>query len=167
VRYSATTNRDINIEVKDAVYITNSLVTVPPGTGEKTILITFASKLAVKDGYKFILSIRPVGGNWQTAITKKEVSFNVTSSGTATLTESNIKNEVKIYPNPFKNMVHYTNNGLIDSVQVYNVMGQLLLSQASENGLNTIMLEDCSHGLYMVKFSYMDKGQQVLRIVKQ
>lgn len=81
VSYSATTNRDVNIEVKDAVYITNSFVTVPSGTGETTILIKFPSKLAVKTGYRFILTIRPVGGDWTTNIAKKEVYFEVTNSG--------------------------------------------------------------------------------------
>ncbi|RED95981.1 Ig-like domain-containing protein [Marinoscillum furvescens] len=80
INYSATTDRDVNIEVKDAVYITNSFITVPACTNDTTIIINFESKLDVKDGYRFILAIRPVGGDWTTNIAKKEVYFNVVSS---------------------------------------------------------------------------------------
>lgn len=80
VNYSATTDREVNIEVKDAVYITNSFITVPAGTKDTTIVINFESKLAVKNDYRFILAIRPVGGDWTTNIVKKEVFFNVTDS---------------------------------------------------------------------------------------
>lgn len=80
VNYSATTDREVNIEVKDAVYITNTFLTVPPGTKDTTIVINFESKLAVKNDYRFILAIRPVGGDWTTNIVKKEVFFDVTAA---------------------------------------------------------------------------------------
>ena len=77
--YTAGQQRDINVELKDPndAYVTNNKVIVGAGTGQATVNVALPSALAVAQGYKLILSIRPLGGDWTTNIDTETHLFDV------------------------------------------------------------------------------------------
>jgi len=56
--------------------------------------------------------------------------------------------EIKIYPNPTKNNLNIVSNRTVDKIEVYNILGGLVIT---EHNLNKISLKGLSKGLYIVK----------------
>ncbi len=77
-------------------------------------------------------------------------SFN--SSGCAVLsTESNLLNNVKIYPNPAQNEIQISNvNGVSSELRIFNILGKQVLFK-SEIADKTIDISSLNPGVYMVR----------------
>ena len=71
--------------------------------------------------------------------------------------------ELKIYPNPVTNIFSINTNEKIISIEVYNALGQKILSLKNEKTHNTERLEK---GVYFVKVK-TDKNEYVEKIIKQ
>jgi uncharacterized repeat protein (TIGR01451 family) len=65
-----------------------------------------------------------------------------------------------LYPNPSAGMFMFKDNKNIKTVEVYNMMGELVLSQGNAKVIN---LQGFSRGIYMAKIN----GSQVCRLVKE
>lgn len=74
--------------------------------------------------------------------------------------------EIKVYPNPFSDQINFTNNGKIKTVEIYDISGQILLSQAVVDGLNSISLENYDSGVYLMKFKFINNTQEQIKITK-
>ena len=75
-------------------------------------------------------------------------------------------NKTVFYPNPVKNELNIVQQNTIDTVEIYNLLGQRVFSQnyaASNVTVNTEML---TSGTYMVKVS-SEGGSNMSKIVKQ
>ena len=71
--------------------------------------------------------------------------------------------ELKIYPNPVTNIFSINTNEKIISIEVFNALGQKILSLKNEKTHNTERLEK---GVYFVKVK-TDKNEYVEKIIKQ
>ena len=87
--YQATQERDLNVEIKSPAnqYLLNKRATVPAGYGDTIINVELGSNLPIENGYKMILSIRPVGGSWQTNFDSKTNLFDITDGGAVAPTD--------------------------------------------------------------------------------
>ena len=75
----------------------------------------------------------------------------------------NNAHEVLLYPNPTSGTVFIESDGL-QSVEVYNLTGQMLLQSEASNGQATIDMTPLPNGTYFVKT--MGDHNQVKKVVK-
>ena len=87
---------------------------------------------------------------------------NETSLGISDLEKSNLS--LTLYPNPTTNVLNIvTNDNVIDSIQVFNLQGQMLLAKTYANEHNiTIDLSRYSNGIYLIHVNH----QQNFKVVK-
>lgn len=77
-----------------------------------------------------------------------------------------IDNSIIIYPNPSRNVVNVEASSVINSVQVYDMQGRLLVTHLA-NELKTIIdIADKADGVYFFKIN-SDKGMKVEKIIKK
>lgn len=60
--------------------------------------------------------------------------------------------DFSFYPNPVKNEINFNNTHSFETMDIYGVQGNLILSEAISEGQNTMNI-NLSSGLYFVKFS--------------
>ena len=78
--------------------------------------------------------------------------------------ENNFINDISIYPNPVKNILHFKSENKISKVEVYDVMGRKLSSNSVNE--NKIDLSDLKIGNYILKL-YTEKGLINTTIIKE
>lgn len=78
-----------------------------------------------------------------------------------------VSNELKVYPNPVKNLLNIvSNNSTVESILVYDLLGKTILSK-SVNGTSTMIdVSGLSNGIYLVKV-VAAQGEKVFKIVKE
>lgn len=74
--------------------------------------------------------------------------------------------EVKIYPNPTSDIINIQSNSKIKSVQVYNMNGQVMISQTIQNQNAKINVAGYNSGTYIVKVE-TESGIQTHKIIKK
>jgi hypothetical protein len=80
-------------------------------------------------------------------------------SNTAVGLEENIaSNDISFYPNPSSGLFTFNNN--IKTIEVFNLMGELILNQSNTKEIN---LTDYPSGLYVARVN----GENVLRLLKE
>jgi hypothetical protein len=84
--------------------------------------------------------------------TSIEIKSNIQniSSATATVADDNYFKNLRIYPNPTKNMLFIRGNELPVQITIYNILGQELISVKNTNKID---LQYLSTGVYTVKVS--------------
>lgn len=75
-----------------------------------------------------------------------DISFKENCSQLSSTIRSKQKNEIKLYPNPAKDIVYFSQN--IDFVELYHSSGQLIKTKLNTNHLN---IGELSPGLYLIK----------------
>lgn len=55
-----------------------------------------------------------------------------------------------VYPNPANNVLHISTELAIDSIKIYNMLGQLMLSQTEGEAATAIAIADLSRGVYSI-----------------
>ena len=73
------------------------------------------------------------------------VGFNELSSGT-----------ISVYPNPVKDVLNVQSSLTIQEVQVYNIVGQMVLSQAANGNKLTLNTSGLTSGVYNLKVKVQD-----------
>lgn len=74
--------------------------------------------------------------------------------------------ELTYYPNPVKNQLNIVNTLPIDTVEVFSVNGQKVLSQNTNQETVTLDLESLSSGVYFINIK-IDDRTKVFRVVKE
>ncbi|WP_346881714.1 DUF5060 domain-containing protein [uncultured Algibacter sp.] len=80
VVYTANEERDLNVTINSPtdVFIAEQTITVTPGPNQRaTVNVTVPTALAIDENYKFVLTLRTVGGNASTNIDEKEKLVNI------------------------------------------------------------------------------------------
>ncbi|MFP9097711.1 T9SS type A sorting domain-containing protein [Flavobacterium sp. RHBU_24] len=85
-----------------------------------------------------------------------------TTAGTAAFG----KNMVTAYPNPVTDVLTLSSTAEIKSVEVYNVLGQLSLSQNVSGNAATINMQGLQNGMYLVKVTG-DNGLKTMKVMKE
>lgn len=79
--------------------------------------------------------------------------------------EEDATNDINIYPNPVKDIL-YMEGVNFDKIEIFNVTGQLLLSQEPSNSTVELNLRHLPSGIYLVKV-YWNGGVVCHRLVKE
>ena len=95
------------------------------------------------------------------SITDGLIMSNVTQIGVG-IEESNI--DVTIYPNPSQTGIFTVKGENINTIQIYNTVGQIILSSTEVNKL--IDLSSYANGIYYAHI-YTTKGNSVYKLIKQ
>lgn len=83
---------------------------------------------------------------------------------TGTLSVSDVEKEsVKFYPNPVKDILTVSSSKKIDSISIYNAVGQLVVSNKARNTINMSAL---ATGIYLVKIN-VDGQTQTSKVIKK
>lgn len=80
--------------------------------------------------------------------------------------EYNIDSSISIYPNPSHDIVNIEASSVINSVQVYDIQGRLLMSHLVSDLKATVDISDKANGIYFFKIN-SDKGIKVEKMIKK
>ncbi len=81
----------------------------------------------------------------------------------------NIKKEIKVYPNPFSNLLTFESHEPITKIQIYSVLGQLIKETTFNNSTEksvTVDLTELQTGNYFAKIHSEEKIQNIKLIKK-
>ncbi|MCH2235671.1 MAG: T9SS type A sorting domain-containing protein [Crocinitomicaceae bacterium] len=92
-------------------------------------------------------------------------SFDVRYASTVSIEEETI--EVSLYPNPANDIVNVSLNGNDNNmnVDIYNVLGEAVLTQNLVNGVNTLNTSDLVGGVYFYSIRRGDKVIETKKLV--
>jgi len=90
--------------------------------------------------------------------------YDVTVNGTLSTNDfDSPKSSIKVYPNPTKNSFQIDSNKSVESVELYNITGQLLKTYNEEANYD---ISDLATGVYIANIK-TQLGSKTLRIVKK
>lgn len=75
-------------------------------------------------------------------------------------------NSIAVYPNPSHNVVNIEAGSVINSVQVYDIQGRLLMTHLAIDTKTKIDISDKANGIYFFKI-YSNNGIKVEKIIKK
>jgi sugar lactone lactonase YvrE len=90
---------------------------------------------------------------------------NFTSCLTSTTDIS--KNSTNVYPNPVIDFLSIENANSFTRVNLFDVLGQIVLSVELTQGLNKINLQSLKPGSYFAKLSGSDKNMETIKVTKK
>ncbi len=118
--------------------------------------------LGVTEGAEYFWRVRPntvcAEGNFL------EV-FSFTVAGVLGINEQSIEG-LSIYPNPTKNTLNIIAKTPITNIELYNVLGQVLISEKSTSNISQINVSALRTGNYFVKIT-SENNTEVVRFLKQ
>ena len=82
------------------------------------------------------------------------------------VTENNVDKSIKIYPNPTHSVININGDFNIQSIQLYDIQGRLLLTNLGISNEAVLDISEKSNGIYFVKIT-SDKGIKVEKIIKE
>ncbi|AZA82849.1 hypothetical protein C1637_18125 [Chryseobacterium lactis] len=91
--------------------------------------------------------------------------ISITNSNLATSEVGQKNNEIKVYPNPFTDVLNISDVKNIKSISVTDVSGRLL--KTITNPGSTIHLNDLQQGMYMVTLEMKDGKRQTVKAIKK
>jgi len=125
------------------------------GTGLSNVSVNFTSAL----GKVYYIHI----GNWING--DPGVVFDLTL--TCALSNTSIdESKFEYYPNPVKNTLNLSYNQEISNVEIFNLMGQKVSSQAINSNQGQVDMSNLSNGVYLVKVS-SNNQVKTFRVIKE
>jgi hypothetical protein len=77
------------------------------------------------------------------------------------------KNNIQVYPNPFKNTVSVNGgNQQIETVEIYSISGSLIKKQNITGNGQEIELSELKSGIYFLKINTPENESTILKILK-
>ncbi|WP_445457141.1 DUF7619 domain-containing protein [Flavobacterium sp. HNIBRBA15423] len=73
---------------------------------------------------------------------------------------------VRIYPNPSSNLLNVKANSTIESVEIYDVQGRVVMAKMVNDKDTFVTISDFLNGIYFLKVK-TEKGEKVEKIIKQ
>ncbi len=156
-------NNNLTFESSERVFVTSDYVTntsgsftVPAGTPAGNY------RMRVVTDYYSTAPSNPCG-----SITRGEFVdfiFQVTSA-LATAETAVKKNEIKVYPNPFTDVLYIAEIKDVKSVSVADVSGRVV--KTIENPGNELHLGELNSGLYLVTVTYKDGSRSTAKAIKK
>jgi hypothetical protein len=99
-------------------------------------------------------------GFWNRALNQQEINnlYNASLS-----TEDFAINTIHIYPNPTTSILNFKSVVAVETIAIYNMLGQLV-QQEKVNALEgAINIEKLAQGTYLVKVNDIDKGYTIIK----
>tara|TARA_R110002012_G_scaffold312248_1_gene522776 strand:- start:353721 stop:355730 length:2010 start_codon:yes stop_codon:yes gene_type:complete len=76
--------------------------------------------------------------------------FAINIDATLSISNPEITN-ISVYPNPVKNSITIKNNATIDSVEIYNTFGSVLITKSVSSSLINMNLSNLASGVYFIR----------------
>ncbi|MEY8847828.1 T9SS type A sorting domain-containing protein [Psychroserpens sp. XS_ASV72] len=92
--------------------------------------------------------------------------FDLTVEDSTLSTSEFAQEQIKIFPNPVKNILSIESNRVIDSIEVYNLLGQNVMTPVTNSSLNSIDVSSLSRGMYLVQIT-SEGNQSTYKILKE
>lgn len=73
----------------------------------------------------------------------------------------------KAYPNPVENVMHLSYTTDLSQVEVYNMMGQLVLTQKVNGTQSSVDLSSLTSGAYMMKVQAVDATSTTVKVIRK
>ena len=144
-------------------------------TGSCTSLTCVDTEDSGGDGETEILSVPTVAGttyyvnigHYDSVDNELEDTFtvNIVSDFLATAEVLQVKNKVKVYPNPFTDYIAVSDYENVKSVSVTDLSGRVL--KTIENPMSNIQLDQLHPGMYILILKMNDASQQSLKVIKK
>lgn len=80
------------------------------------------------------------------------------------MSTSKFETNLRVYPNPFQDQITIDTKHNYKNVNLYNNLGQLVLSQTSENVIKTNAIPT---GVYHLKITFDDNKEQTIKLLKK
>ena len=94
-------------------------------------------------------------------------SFTTETDPALSTDEFTLDNNFSVYPNPASDVITIKTNLAIESVEVYNQLGQLVINRKGTDILeNSINIASLNNGIYLITINTQDK-KQTLKFVKE
>lgn len=148
----------VNNNIAEFIFKTINLET----NGHGNILLKVRSKSSLNEG--------------ETVTKKANIYFDynfpiLTNDANTTFQDLSIDehlldNSIAVYPNPSRDVVSVEASSIINSIQVYDIQGRLLLTHLPNDSKTTIDIADKANGVYFFKIN-SDKGIKVEKIIKK
>ena len=101
--------------------------------------------------------------------TRNEANWNKTGEPGELVLNSDVKNDVTVYPNPFNNIISFDiKGGSVKEVSVYNVVGRKLAS-VTDAIVSKITISTVNYpsGIYIYKIQHSDNTITTGKLIKQ
>lgn len=92
-------------------------------------------------------------------------TINITKNNLATSEVAANKNTIKVFPNPFRDVVNISDIAKVKSVSVTDVSGRLI--RVIENPTSEIHLGELKQGVYFLMLDMKDGSKQVVKTIKK
>lgn len=96
------------------------------------------------------------------------ITSNGCTPSTMSIDDNNMESAIKIYPNPFSNLITIETNEPIFKIEIYNLLGQIVKSKIIDSPTNNsvnINLSELVQGNYIAKI-YVENGEKSVKIIK-
>lgn len=107
--------------------------------------------------------------NWQVASVCESTRTMVTATADAaaclSTSEVNGKDNIKVYPNPFSELINISQPELVKSIQVSDVSGKLI--KMINKPESVIRLQDLLQGMYILQLEMKDGSRQSVKVIKK
>ncbi|WP_303317431.1 Ig-like domain-containing protein [Flavivirga abyssicola] len=169
--YSANETREINFALKtpDNKHINQGVLTVPAGTDQTVVVsVSVPAPLAPAPKYKFVVALRPVGGDFSSNI-NREIDF-ADIVDALSVNEETLNKGISVYPNPLgnKKITIKLHGGIANKVaySIFDLNGRLILSGKSEKKIFEVSSQALkARGVYILKVND-GSAQFIQKIVK-
>ena len=118
-------------------------------------IINLGSEVGYSNMFRFHLS--PIG-----EYTKSLITNICTSSA---IDQENKSDDFILYPNPSKDIVIYSTSQNINSISIYNELGEIITSYINLNNTQISIPENLPAGVYFIEFSTIN-GKIVRKLLK-
>lgn len=123
---------------------------IPTYTSANTKFAIFASDGTVNDpeDYDFFID-----------------NFTVESANLSTSEVSQLKNDIKVYPNPFADVLNISDVAKVKSVSVIDIAGRIV--KTIDKPSSQLQLSELKSGMYMVVLNMNDGSKQTIKAIKK
>ncbi|WP_144281444.1 fibronectin type III domain-containing protein [Chryseobacterium echinoideorum] len=136
------------------------------------ILTTFSvSAVNTTFPFSFDIPVLPAGvtqlaiknpGTPANSLSIDNVSYELKTLSTS---ETVVKNTIKVYPNPFTDIVNIDKPELVNSIQIIDLSGKLVRNNMKAESV--LRLNDLSQGMYILILEMKDGSRQSIKIIKK
>ena len=134
-------------------------------SGQPTMTQYYSNAPYVSGVFDGNSNIQSIFNNVNNTTTIKNFSITVIESNNSSLgVQTNILENISIYPNPVKNILNIKSNDIVESVSVFNVSGIMVYNTQVIN--KSIDFSSLKQGLYFIEIK-TDKIKEVKKLIKE
>lgn len=93
------------------------------------------------------------------------VTATVSSAGCLSTNEIEANDKLKVYPNPFSDLINIERPDLVKSIQITDLSGKLVRNNVKAESV--VRLHDLSAGMYILQLDMKDGSKQTIKIIKK